>query len=137
MSGATRLTLTNRLGIEIDFVARGGIITSIRVPDRNGRAADVVPGFDSADEYAGDARYMGALIGRYANRIAGGRFSLDGVEHALVTNDGPINCTADRAGSGPGTGASRRFTGGARAAPCSLSRATRAIRDFPAHWTRA
>ena len=89
MSGATRFTLANRLGIEIDFVARGGIITSIRVPDRNGRVADVVPGFDSADEYAGDTRYMGALIGRYANRIAGGRFSLDGVEYALVTNDGP------------------------------------------------
>jgi aldose 1-epimerase len=86
--GREGFTLANRGGVEIDFVARGGTITSIRVPDRSGRVADVVPGFDTADEYAGDTRYMGALIGRFANRIAGGRFSLDGVEYSLPLNDG-------------------------------------------------
>ncbi len=83
-----RFTLANRNRVEIDFVARGGTIMSIRVPDRDGRVADVVPGFDSLEEYAGDARYMGALIGRFANRIAGGRFSLDGVEYTLPLNEG-------------------------------------------------
>jgi aldose 1-epimerase len=83
-----RFRLANRDGVEIDFVARGGTITSIRVPDRDGRVADVVPGFDTAEEYAGDARYMGGLIGRFANRIAQGRFSLDGVEYSLPLNAG-------------------------------------------------
>ncbi len=88
MSDAERFSLANRHGIEIDFTARGGIITSIRVPDRHGRVADVVAGFDTVDEYAADTRYMGALIGRYANRIAGARFSLDGVEYVLPKNEG-------------------------------------------------
>jgi len=51
-----RFTLANRNGVEIDFVPRGGTITSIRIPDRDGRFADVVPGFDTAEEYAGDTR---------------------------------------------------------------------------------
>jgi aldose 1-epimerase len=80
--------LANRNGVEIDFVARGGTITSLRVPDRHGRVADVVPGFDTAEEYAGDTRYMGGLIGRFANRIAHGRFSLDGAEYTLPLNEG-------------------------------------------------
>jgi aldose 1-epimerase len=88
VSETTRFTLSNRHGIEIEFVARGGIITAIRVPDRLGRVADVVPGFDAVNDYAGDGRYMGALVGRFANRIAGGRFSLDGIEHELPCNDG-------------------------------------------------
>jgi aldose 1-epimerase len=81
-------TLANRNGVEIDFIARGGTITSIRLPDRQGRVADVAPGFASAEEYASDGRYMGCLVGRFANRIAGGRFSLDGVEYALPLNNG-------------------------------------------------
>ena len=90
MSGAPpdRFTLSNRHGVEIDFVARGGIITSIRLPDRHGRIADIVPGFDTVEEYATDTRYMGALVGRYANRIAHGRFSLDGKEYELPRNNG-------------------------------------------------
>jgi aldose 1-epimerase len=91
-----RFTLANRNGVEIDFVARGGTITSIRVPDRDGRVADVVPGFDTAEEYAGDTRYMGGLIGRFANRIAGGRFSLDGVEYSL-----PLNADENHIHGGP------------------------------------
>jgi aldose 1-epimerase len=83
-----RFTLANRSGVEIDFIARGGTITSIRFPDRDGRVADVVPGFETAEEYAVDTRYMGCLVGRFANRIAGGRFSLDDVEYSLPLNDG-------------------------------------------------
>ncbi len=88
MTDAERFSLTNRHGIEVDFIARGGIIMSIRVPDRDGRFADVVAGYDTAKEYETDTRYMGALIGRYANRIAGGRFVLDGVEYDLPKNNG-------------------------------------------------
>jgi len=87
VSAPDRFTLSNRHGVEVDFIARGGTITAIRVPDRRGRVADVVPGFDAPDEYAGDSRYMGALVGRYANRIAGG-FSLDGKDYELPRNDG-------------------------------------------------
>jgi len=83
-----RFTLANRNGVEIDFIARGGTITSVRVPDRRGHFADVVTGFDRADEYPNDGRYMGCLVGRFANRIAGGRFSLDGVEYPLPLNNG-------------------------------------------------
>jgi aldose 1-epimerase len=83
-----RITLANRHGTEIDVIPYGGTITSIRVPDRRGRVADVVPGFDTAAEYAGDTRYMGALVGRFANRIAHARFSLDGAEYVLSPNDG-------------------------------------------------
>ena len=59
------------------------------MPDRNGELADVAPGFDTAEEYRADRRYFGALIGRYANRIARGRFTLDGIEYELPLNDGP------------------------------------------------
>jgi aldose 1-epimerase len=88
VSESDRFTLSNGHGLEIDFVAHGGTITSIRVPDRRGHVADVVAGFDTVDEYASDTRYMGALVGRFANRIAGGRFSLDGIDYVLPRNDG-------------------------------------------------
>jgi len=83
-----RFTLSNRRGVEIDIIALGGTITAVRVPDRRGHVADIVPGFDSADEYAADARYMGCLVGRFANRIARGRFTLDGVDYVLPLNNG-------------------------------------------------
>lgn len=66
----------------------GGTITAIRMPDRSGRVADVTPGFDSAADYEDDTRYFGSLVGRYANRIAHGRFTLDGVEYQLPCNAG-------------------------------------------------
>jgi aldose 1-epimerase len=80
--------LVNANGMEVRFIERGGTIVSWRVPDRRGRLADVVPGYDTADEYAADKRFLGSLVGRYANRIARGRFVLDGVEHRLPVNDG-------------------------------------------------
>lgn len=81
-------TLTNPAGMEVCFMAYGGTIVSLRVPDRDGVVADVTTGFDSLDDYVTDGRFFGALIGRYANRIAGGRFVLDGVAHQLSHNEG-------------------------------------------------
>ena len=82
-------SLVNARGVEVRFIPLGGRIVSIRVPDRRGVMADVTPGYDSADEYAADTRYFGALIGRFANRIAHGRFTLDGTSYTLPCNDGP------------------------------------------------
>jgi aldose 1-epimerase len=81
-------TLKNASGMEVRFIARGGAIASLRVPDRFGKLADVTPGYDTPAEYERDTRYFGALIGRFANRIANGRLMLDGIEHVLAVNDG-------------------------------------------------
>ncbi|MCY4146123.1 MAG: galactose mutarotase [Chloroflexi bacterium] len=82
-------TLQNARGMQVKFITYGGIITSIRVPDRGGRLANVALGFDSLAHYAGEHPYFGAITGRFANRIAGGRFVLDGVAYNLAKNDGP------------------------------------------------
>lgn len=82
-------TLTNADGIEVRATNFGGIIVSIRVPDKNGRVADVALGFDKLDGYLDNKPYFGALVGRYANRIAGARFTLDGVQYSLAANNGP------------------------------------------------
>ena len=71
-------TLTNTSGMVVRFTNYGGIITAIEVPDRNGTLEDVTLGFDSLQGYLGEHPYFGSLIGRYANRIARGRFTLDG-----------------------------------------------------------
>lgn len=81
-------TLTNGKGMKTSITNYGGIVASIEVPDRSGKAGDVVLGFDSLDGYLGKHPYFGAIVGRYANRIAKGRFTLDGVEYKLATNDG-------------------------------------------------
>lgn len=84
------ITLTNANGIEVRAISYGGIIISLRTPDRNGQLDDIVLGYDSLGGYVTDnSPYMGAIIGRYGNRIAGGRFELDGQMHTLATNDGP------------------------------------------------
>ncbi|HUQ87562.1 MAG TPA: aldose epimerase family protein [Vicinamibacterales bacterium] len=84
-----QLTLSNKNGIEVSAIAYGGIITSIKTPDRNGATRDIVLGFKSIDGYLGDHPYFGAIIGRYGNRIAKGRFAIDGVDYTLATNNGP------------------------------------------------
>jgi aldose 1-epimerase len=83
-------TLANSKGMEATIMTYGGIVTSLRVPDRAGKFDDVVLGFDTLDGYLGDppAPYFGALIGRYGNRIAKGRFTLNGVEYKLAQNNG-------------------------------------------------
>lgn len=81
-------TLTNAHGMEVRITNYGGIVTHIFAPDRDGRLANVTLGFDTAAEYFGRSPYFGALIGRCGNRIAGGRFTLDGVDYQLSVNDG-------------------------------------------------
>ncbi|MCA1650140.1 MAG: galactose mutarotase [Acidobacteria bacterium] len=82
-------TLTNANGIEVRAMTYGGIITSLKVPDRSGRMADVVLGFDTLDAYLKGHPYFGAIIGRYGNRIAKGRFTVGGRTYTLATNNGP------------------------------------------------
>jgi len=82
-------TLKNAHGIELRVLDYGGIIVSLKVPDRTGRLDDVVLGYDSLAGYERASPYFGAIIGRYGNRIALGRFSLDGRTYTLATNNGP------------------------------------------------
>jgi len=83
-----KFTLKNEAGTEVDVITYGGIITRWTAPDRNGFYDDVVLGFDNLDQYLEGNPYFGALIGRYGNRIAKGKFSLDGKTYTLATNDG-------------------------------------------------
>src|SRR5579863_3171297 len=76
--------------IEVRVITFGGIIQSLKAPDKSGNSADVVLGFDTLDEYVkGNKGYFGAIIGRYANRIAGGKFELDDKTFSTPLNDGP------------------------------------------------
>jgi aldose 1-epimerase len=81
-------TLRNRRGAEARVMTYGATLVSLKVPDRAGRFEDVTLGFDSLAAYEGDTHYMGQVIGRYANRIARGRFTLNGVEYRLAVNNG-------------------------------------------------
>ena len=81
-------TLTNSHGLEIRAMNYGGIILSMRVPDRKGQLADIVLGHDTLDGYIPNLPYLGAIIGRYANRIANGIFTLDGRTYTLPKNNG-------------------------------------------------
>ena len=75
-------------GLEFSITNYGGTVTSIKTPDRAGNSADIVLGFDSMEGYLKAGFFAGATIGRYANRIANGRFTLNGVEYKLAQNDG-------------------------------------------------
>lgn len=82
-------TITNSQGVEVRASNYGGVITSLLVPDKNGKPDNVVLGFDSLEEYFVNGPWFGAIIGRYANRIANGKFTLDGIEYSLAINNGP------------------------------------------------
>ena len=82
-------TLRNSKGAEALISNYGGIVTSLKVPDRNGTLGDVVLGYDNLADYIKDSPFFGALIGRYGNRIARGKFTLDGKEYTLATNNYP------------------------------------------------
>lgn len=84
-------TLSNATGMKVSIMTYGGIITRLEVPDKAGKSGDVVLGFDSLDGYLKTHPYFGALIGRYGNRIAKGRFKLNGVEYKLATNNNNLN----------------------------------------------
>lgn len=81
-------TLINRHGVEAKIMTYGGTVVSLKVPDRNGKLSDVVLGYDNLDGYLKGTKYIGALIGRYGNRIAKGRFDLGGVGYKLAVNNG-------------------------------------------------
>ncbi len=81
-------TLANRNGVEAAIMTYGAIVVSLKTPDRAGKLADVVLGFDSLDGYLKEHPYFGAVVGRYGNRIAKGRFKLKGVEYKLAQNNG-------------------------------------------------
>ncbi len=82
-------TLRNAGGAEARICNYGGIVLSLKVPDRNGKMGDVVLGYDQLADYIKETPYFGALIGRYGNRIAKGQFTLDGKQYTLATNNFP------------------------------------------------
>lgn len=82
-------TLTGKNGVEAKISTFGATLVSLKEPDRNGKLASVVLGFDSVDPYVKGVPFYGATIGRYGNRIALGKFTLDGKTYQLPTNDGP------------------------------------------------
>ncbi|GAA4001007.1 galactose mutarotase [Hymenobacter fastidiosus] len=87
-------TLTNAHGLKVSITTFGGTVTSLQVPDKAGKLGDVVLGFDNVSgyqspEFRKSNPYFGALIGRYGNRIRGGKFTLDGTDYTLATNNGP------------------------------------------------
>lgn len=82
-------TLTNAAGMEARIMTYGGIIVSLKTPDREGRLGDVVLGYDTLEKYIENNPYFGAIIGRYGNRIAKGRFTLNGKTYELAANNGP------------------------------------------------
>jgi aldose 1-epimerase len=87
-AAVTLYTLTNANGLEADIIDYGGIVVSVKAPDRTGAVADVVLGFDSLPDYESHG-FFSALIGRYGNRIANGAFTLDGKSYTLAKNNGP------------------------------------------------
>ena len=93
-----RFILRNANGVEVVLSSLGAAIHSLRTLDREGRPADVVLGFDTVEEWIANPRSFGVIVGRYANRIAGGRFTLDGTTYTLATNNGPNHLHGGRRG---------------------------------------
>src|SRR6202140_4323832 len=85
--------LTAKGGAEASITNYGGAVVSLKVPDRNGKLADVVLGYDTADGYVNDKSYFGALVGRYGNRIGHAQFMLDGKTYTLAKNNGENSLT--------------------------------------------
>jgi aldose 1-epimerase len=82
-------TLTNAHGVEVQVMTYGATLVSIKTPDRTGQLANIILGFDTLQPYLAGVPYFGATVGRYANRIANARFTLDGKQYELSRNDGP------------------------------------------------
>ena len=91
-------TLTNARGLEVQAITYGAIITSLRVPDRNGTPGDIVLGFDGSRVTSRVIRSSAAIVGRYANRIAGGKFTLDGADLHTGHNNGPNHLHGGKVG---------------------------------------
>jgi len=93
-----QFTLTNANGVEVRAITYGGIITAIRVPDRTGAFGDIALGFDRLEDYLKGHPFFGTIVGRYGNRIAGGKFTLDGRTYTLATNNGPNHLHGGKVG---------------------------------------
>lgn len=91
-------TLTNKNGMIMKVITYGGIVTELHVPDKDGKLADVCLGCSSLEEYREGHPYFGAITGRVANRIAKGKFTLDGKEYTLTTNNGPNHLHGGKVG---------------------------------------
>jgi len=91
-------TLTNAHGIEARIITYGATLVSLKTPDRAGHLKNIVLGFDSLEPYLAGVPYFGATVGRYANRIAGGKFTIDGKTYQLPQNDGPNSLHGGRKG---------------------------------------
>ena len=94
----TLYTLTNQNGASVSVLDFGAHLVSVRVPDREGKLADVCLGFDTLEEYDQKPGFLGAIVGRYGNRIGGSRFSLNGQEYSLFPNDGKNSLHGGREG---------------------------------------
>ncbi len=81
-------TMKNNKGMEVSVINFGATVTSIIVPDKNGKAEDVVLGYDSLEGFVNDNSYLGVIVGRYGNRIGKGNFSIDGKNYQVTVNDG-------------------------------------------------
>lgn len=84
----TEYTLDNGRGLSLSAINLGGIVTSLHVPDREGQSGNIVLGLPTLEDYLKPHPHFGTIVGRFANRIARGRFTLDGVAHQLAVNDG-------------------------------------------------
>lgn len=91
-------TLTNAGGMEVNVTDYGATLVSLVVPDRNGKPADVILGYDTLEDYVAGNYYFGCIVGRYANRIARGKFWLNGTEYRLAINDGDNHLHGGRGG---------------------------------------
>ena len=91
-----RFTLRNDGGLQLTLTNFGAILAGLEVPDRRGHMAEVTLGYGSLDGWVGDKSYLGATVGRFGNRIARGRFTLDGTAYALATNDGNQTCVGSQ-----------------------------------------
>ena len=87
-SAIDKYVMTNKNGMEVSVISYGGRIVSLKVPDKNGKLENVTLGFDNIEDYVSENPFFGALVGRYGNRIAKGKFSIDDTEYTLVTNNG-------------------------------------------------
>ncbi|MDA8563254.1 galactose mutarotase [Mariniblastus sp.] len=83
-----RFTCTNQHGYSIELIDYGATLTAVRTPDRHGKFDNIVLGCDDIESYERNACYLGSLVGRVCNRIANGKFCIDGIEHSLNANDG-------------------------------------------------
>ena len=110
-------TLTNKNGVKVSITNYGGIVTSILAPDKDGKLGDIALGYNKVEDYVAGSPYFGCITGRYANRIAKGKFSIDGNEYTLAINNDPNHLHGGEKGfdkviwkAEPGEGAKLKLT---------------------------